>query len=809
MCSVRSIKWVALLLFFIPAPALRAQDVLPKGSPEQDKVKNMVHFLEYMLNTLGSEKTSARDKEVLVTESYKKIFRDDHVQVEDDLDAKREVITNKDVPAYLKDVDFFFKDVRFEFTIEGIEVGERSNANTFYKVSLLRNLQGTTVGGETINNTMKRFMEINYDPEAQDLKIVSIYTHEFDERAALTYWWGQLSYEWQSIFKTTLNLTDSVSLEGLKRITGIVALDLSGNTFIQDIAPLSQLHGLQSLNLARTRVADLGPIRNLTGLTELDISHTMTMDLSPLRYARALSSLSLAYTPVKDLTVVENMPALKALDLRGTQLSSYQPLGKCMALQRLDLGASGIPTLQPLNSLTALERLDISHTAVVNVGPLAGLANISVLVLDSNRVADLHPLKGLQNLEELYLNHTLVSDLSPLGDLQKLKRIYCDHTAIDRAAAEAFMTASPEVLVIYDSEDMRTWWEALPATWKKVFQKALGMDGNSTKEGLAKIAKLDSVNLAGTGVATLGPLQRLYRLRSVVASHTAISDLQPLQKLADIAYLDISHTAVKDLTAIVGLGQLKGLRASHTLVAALPSEWHVPSLKYAYLDGTGVDDSMVRDFLGRNPYCLVVYKTDKLNRWWEQLPRDWNEIFRVYIGNEKEVSTEALHQLVEGERLYFQGKPVASLEVLGEFIRLEEVRFSGTGITDLTPLAAHATLRLVQASKSPLVNIGALSQLPRLEDLDLSGTPVESLGPLAGMLQLKRLDCSGTRVRRLNGLETLLHLQYLDCSSTAVRNLAPLANISLKKLVCYNTRVSARKLEAFREGHPECEVVFY
>ena len=80
---------------------------------------------------------------------------------------------------------------------------------------------------------------------------------------------------------------------------------------------------------------------------------------------------------------------------------------------------------------------------------------------------------------------------------------------------------------------------------------------------------------------------------------------------------------------------------------------------------------------------------------------------------------------------------------------------------------------------------------------------------MSALAQLKRLDCSGTRVRRLNGLETLLHLQYLDCSSTAVRNLAPLANISLKKLVCYNTRVSARKLEAFREGHPECEVVFY
>src|SRR5690349_6002735 len=62
---------------------------------DEKKVRDMVGFLEYMLNTLGSSGTPTRDKEVLITESYSKIFRDSKVQIEDDLDEDRVVITNK------------------------------------------------------------------------------------------------------------------------------------------------------------------------------------------------------------------------------------------------------------------------------------------------------------------------------------------------------------------------------------------------------------------------------------------------------------------------------------------------------------------------------------------------------------------------------------------------------------------------------------------------------------------------------------------------------------------------------------------
>ena len=181
MSTMKQSKWWIVSAFFLVMLTInvQAQQAKPDTKKHEQKVRDMVAFLEYVLNTLGSSATSARDKDVLITESYTKIFRDSKVQIEDDLVEKRNVITNKDVQAYLKDVDFFYDNLKFEFTIKDIQGKVNASDRLFYKVSLIRNMQGTTADGKLVNNTIPRYIEINYDPKDQDLKIVSIYTNEF------------------------------------------------------------------------------------------------------------------------------------------------------------------------------------------------------------------------------------------------------------------------------------------------------------------------------------------------------------------------------------------------------------------------------------------------------------------------------------------------------------------------------------------------------------------------------------------------------------------------------------------------------
>ncbi|MBP9925732.1 MAG: leucine-rich repeat domain-containing protein [Cyclobacteriaceae bacterium] len=778
-------------------------------SPDQDKVKNMISFLEFMLNTLGSSKTSARDKEVLVTESYTKIFRDSKVQIEDDLAAKRDVITNKDVTAYLKDVDFFFTDVKFEFNIEEIQEGKQTDNNIFYKVKLLRNLSGTTVEGETLNNSMLRYVEVNYNQETQDLKIVSIYTNEFDERAALTYWWNQLSYEWQSILKRKLKLVgDSVQVADLKRMTAITEIDVTGNVFIKDIEPLAQLYNLKSLNLSKSKVTDLSPIRNLTELTDLNLSGTKTEDITALRYSSKLTNLSISHTVVTDISVLEKMPELQQLDVSGTNLLSFDALRYARNLQDLNLKASNISDLQSLDSLQNLTTLNLSNTSVVNLRALAALPNLKELKLDSNKLTDISVVKDLTDLTELSANYTLVSDLSSLQGLPNLKRIYCDHTPITRAVAEAFMAANPAVLVIFDSEDLKSWWVTLTPAWRNIFTRVAQISTNPSKEELAKLTKLDSINISNTGITDIEPLARLRQLRKIVLANTTVSDLSPLQPFIDVTYLDISDTQVGDISVINQFKKLTMLRANNTQIKSLNPELLLPNLEVLYADNTGLDDEIIKRFLDTNPGSLIVYKTTKLKQWWAELPDAWKEVFRKQVGAEP-VTTETLHKLIAGERLRIESKPITDLHPLDEFIRLTDVYISDTEITDLTPLTKHSGLRSLAASKSPIRNIEALATLDQLETLNLSDTPLEDFRILRGLINLKGLDCSGTLIRKLDDFGDLPMLESLDCSNTAVRKLDPVSNRSLLKLTCYNSKVSAKRVAAFKSSNPDCKVIYY
>ncbi len=784
------------------------------STQNERKVRDMVAFLEFMLNTLGSAATSSRDKDVLITESYSKIFRDGNVQIEDDLDEEREVVTNKSVVAYLKDVDFFFTDVKFEFSIEGIQRGENANNKLFYKVSLKRNLKGTTADGKPVNNTIPRYIEINYNPDDQDLRIASIYTNEFNEKDALFNWWKQLSLEWQTVFKEKLpaagrNLTDSLALDEIKNITSIEALDLSNNRYIQNIEPLSQLTGLKSLNLSKTNIGDLNPIRNLTELVELDLSKTRIQDLSWLKYSDKLARLNISHTAVSDLSVIQKMPKLQYLDVSATNVTDLAPLNGLVELVQLNLKGTRIQKLSPLESLVQMTVLNVSSTLIEDLNPLKGLKNLTTLDLDSTHTNNINALSGLENLRILHANYTMISDLQPLQKLVHLEKIYCDKTPIKATVADAFMAANPKVLVVFDTEDLMAWWQTLTGEWQDILSKTAKIGLTPTKDELAKITNVDSINFGGRDIIDLTPLRKLLKLRAIIANNTSISDLSPLGEHHEIRYVDISETEVSDISALGKFAQLKVLRADKSKIQNIEPLFGATGLQRLYVDQTAIHDITAQEFLERNPKCLLVYKTIHLNRWWNKLPENWKEVFRSQMTGDTSASRENLHKLVEQQSFHFKEAQVNDLSAFSEFVQLKELHFSGTAISDLAPLVHFASLKSLHATNSPIQQMESLSQLPGMEDLDISNTPIDELKGIGSLANLKKLNCSGTQIKKLDLLKILPALEYLDCSNTRVGNLDPVSHRSLKTLKCYNTKVSSREFENFKKSNPECSVVYY
>jgi len=802
---------LAILVLVVCAGNVSAQQAKSEVKQHEQEVKDMIKFLEYILNTLGSSESSARDKDVLVTESYTKIFRDGKVQIEDDLVEKRNVITNKDVQAYLKDVDFFFQDVKFEFNTKDIKGSVNANGKLFYKVSIVRNMRGTTMEGRTVNNTQPRFIEINYDQNAKDLKIVSIYTKEFDERTSLLTWWNSLSYEWQSFFKKRINsVGDTMDITDIQSVMDVESLDLSQNQMVQNLEPLAALINLQVLNISHTAIVDLSPLRNLTGLVELNASYTKIEDANALRYSDNMTKLNLSFTKVADLGFVERMTHIEQLELRGTRISDFSMLGNLTTLKMLDIAGTGIQDVSALNTLTNLTEVNIAGTMVEDLNPISGLKQIKTLYLDSSRVVQLTPLKGLENLEKLSVNWTQVGDLTALVSLKKLQRVYCDHTLIQKDVAETFMAANPRVLVIYDSEDMRGWWNALPDAWKTAFIKTASIGQNPTNEELARIPNLDSISISGVAaIKDLEPLRNVPRLRSLKLDKTSVTDLSPIRDQRLLTVLDISDTQVNNIDVLSNFTRLGLLRAERTGVNNINALSNVGAIKKVFLDGTSISDSVVQDFLHRQPKCLVVFKTDTLMSWWKDLPSPWKEVLNEAVTITDENQREDLHRLVESEVVRVRDASISNLSVLQEFVRLKELDFSGTSISDLSSLIKIPTLRTLRATNSPIKNLEPLRSMTQLTSLDISNTPVEDLRPIKGLQQLKSFNCSGTQVSSLSALEELSNLESLDCSNTAVKKIDPLYALPLKSLKCYNTKITGKAVDKFRESNPNCKVVHY
>ncbi len=803
----------ALILFLLCLSfGLNAQSV-SESDVEQysNEVRDMVSFFEYMLNTLGDKETSARDKDVIITQSYNKIFRDGEVQVEDDLDENRDVITNKDVAAYLKDVDFFFKDVTFDFEIEEITHQLNSNGTLFFKVAMLRNLKGLTIENDSVNNTIPRFIEVNYNPENQDLKIVSIYTNEFNESKALKSWWSRLSYEWRSIFKRKFQFTtDSLSVGQLKKIADTDSLDLSGNQFIIDIDALSNLTNLKHLSLNNTKINDVTSLRNLTNLTHLNVSNTNINSIDALKYCRSMKWLDISNTSINNIDVLENMPVLSFANLSNTWVDNIEAIKKLSTITHLQLAQTKITSTKALSELSKLKTLDLKQTAVHDLSGLSTLENLEKLNLDSTNIVDLAPLVGLTGLKTLSINFTSVSSLKPLQGLNQLSNLYCDNTPLLLSTdIAAFAKSHPEALVIYDTKDTENWWISLDQAWRDVFGKQLNIGKNPGKEALAKINTIDSLSLAGNKkINSLEPLRKLTELKHLNLANTSVTSLKPLSKLSQLQVLNFSHTQVSTLSGLENLNALQELKADSTFIVDLSILQHKSDLKEVHVNNTPVSWKQANALIASNPQTLVIFETDYLNGWWNSLSEAWKATLKDQL-NRESLDTKDLHSLTQLEKISFNGNSIVSLEPLKAFIRLKEVSFSNTGISDLLPLTSHENLIRLKASNSPIVDLAPLKKLSKLKHLNIANTPVEDLEPLKQLTQLTEIDCSGTQIKRLDDLELLHGLEQLNCSNTNVKRLDPVQYLSLKALICYNTRINDRRIDDFKSENPNCVVTYY
>jgi hypothetical protein len=883
-------QYLLLLLFIAGMLKLSSQPkpevVLTAQEVEQyrNQARMLAQFLEGTLNFLGDPQSTVQDKEIIINESWDKIFVSENVQIEDDLDEGRDVPVNKDVRAYLKDVDFFFRNAVFTFDILSVDPMVGQQGQFYFLVTLNRQLNARSITGDSIRSSRQRFMEINLDPFKKDLRIASYYTTKLNEREELRLWWSSMSPEWRQFFGGNLLVFDSIPMSqivyvdhekvGISRLvnqkrqgrffvagndtlpenkrhllfgrrpdTTIVLNDMirvpridtiktnpsevdnrlrhisqrrelviDNQKNLSDLGPVSQFRQLENISFVNVPVTELSPLRNLNRLATVNMSGSLVMDLSPFTYATNLRELNLSQTRVTNLEPLMHLRQLEKVMLNQCAVSTLDALAYLDNLVVIEASGTRINSLEPLAQLNGLRLLDISRTNIASLEGLRNLKALQQLNADQTSIANLEPLSGLHELNTLQISNTNVSDLSPLQNLQKLKLVYSDNNLVSNATATAFMRLRPDVLLVFNSEELTSWWRELPIAWKALFVVQGNISQNPSKEELHQLLKIRRMDLSSSNhIQEIEPLRRLLNLQELKLSGTRVISLKPLEGLNNLRSIDISGTDIYDLGPLQNSIMLEELNANQTKVRTLSHLHELKNLRLLFADNSQVSKEEVISLREKNPQATVIYQTETLRIWWNNLSPEWRDLLAQDLNIPAQPTGLQLQTLVDRTSLRIRNALwVSNLEPLIPLIWLENLELSGTTVTDLGPLSGMTRLRSLDLAGNPIADLKPLSDLRQLQYLNLESNPVSDLSPIARLNSLRSLNVSGTQIRHLKALASLNQLEELALYNTRIRSLAPVDKIStLKHLKCYNTRIPRMSIDKLRKSRPELNILYY
>ncbi len=866
------------LLFFIPGWSQNSGTEGSVLSPEEIEsykldVSNLVTYFEGTLNFLGDPASVPREKEIIINNSYLKIFKDDKVQIEDDLDEKREVTLHKDVQAYLKDVMFFFKEVSFQFIVVDVNHFVTEQGDHFFTATFNRDLKGITVDGDTVSSRLVRYMEVNLDVGKNDLRIASIYSTKLNQREEMRNWWNGLPSEWRIALASDIMICDTIKLAEVVFIgdslilvsklqetketepdttsqyvldipddkeifsgadldsvpintqkiytplSGLLKqkeLDLSGNQSIRNLAPINELTELDELDISNTLVTDLFPLRNLNKLKTLDISNTPVDDISAIRYNTSIEQLNCSYTLIQDLDELEGLYNLTYLDCSGNRISDFLFLEELPELQHLNCSETQLIGVAGFNKLSNLEYIKISGTRVGSLDSLRTLKKVNYLNCENTSIKSVEPIADLDSLKVLKISHTGIEDITPLAELPLLKRIYWDgNDAISaedkRDAAISFMKDNPETLVIFESDALSNGWNQLEEPWKMKLKEVAGLGDSPTKEELHGLLKIEELDLTNVPITTLNPVRHLYNLRSLNISGVQVEEYSPLEDALELEVLNVSGTSINDLEALKTLSKLETLNIENTNVSSLDPLEGQKQLEFIYADSSKITDNEAFSFSTKTPDCVVVYKSDEMKQWWDGLPESWKDYFSASFKLSSPPSTEQLHKilLLDELKIVDQSK-IESLDPIKILKGLKSISLKNVAVSDIGVLSALTNLRSVECVQMPLNNLTPLAGLNNIEELNIENTRVEDLKPISMLIKVKDLKISGTAIKSLKPLSSFSNLEQIELNNTQVKTIKPLIGLpQLESVECYNTRVTQKDIDRFKTNKPNCKVVYY
>ena len=832
-----------LFLLLFPVAGFSQQKALSPQDIEQYKnqTKQLLFYLEDTFNFLGDPEQPVSEKEIIINESYSKIFVDDKVQIEDDLDENRIATYYKDVQAYLKDIMFFYKSVEFSFEITQIELFETDSNKIFFKISFNRHLKGVGVNNDTVDNNRIRYMEVNLNVAQKSLKIASIYTTKLNEKDNIRIWWNNMPASWKKYFGRSILVYDTLPLASVAAFTdSTIVVDVWRRFYTADTTEAAfadtvtivenatdtvseNQNGFSYVKVSDTLRADTYILYSLTGrlkkAEKIDISGNLTIDnLLPLAGMNRLTAVNISNTPVSDLKPLHNLGKIVSLNLAGTAVSDLSALKFLWNLQNIDFSNTAVNTITTLSGLTDLESVKGNNTKVSSLYPLNfhnklenlqlagcninsldsidGLTGLKNLDLHSNPLTCVDSVSKLVNLRQLNLDSTGISNLFPLSKLSKLNILQINNTKVSDLTP---LVQLKNLKIIYcDNSGI----DLVKANEFNKLNKGCLVIFNSEKlenwwKSLPHHWK--EIFLPYIGEEQNPTKETLHKLLHItkldLSGKTEIDNLEPLKMLYKLENLNISGTSVSSLEPLKDLSQLSTIYFDNTKVDDISCLKNLHNLKEIGFSGTPVSDvkPLISSKTLKKVYCdNTPTGEEQVARLLDSLP-GCLVIFETAKLNFWWNNLPDIWQNIFGAMVATKG--VSHTELLHSLVEKDSLYLEGLpSQAELDVLSPFFRIKTLYIENSQFTGVAPIGDLTTLETLYISNSPVSELAGIENLHNLKKLTLKNTAIDDIYNLSELYGLKYLDISGTRVGNLKPLRHlVNLEVLFIDNTRVKSLK----------------
>lgn len=809
----------------------------------KDDLTFMVQSFQTMLNLLGDPTVNQQDKDQIISQSYLKYFDNDKVQIEDDLDPHRNMPINKNVQSYLQDIIFFYHFIEFNFQISEINKGLNDQDQVYYKVSLEERLEGENLYGQTLKEINPRFIEFNLNEQAQEFKIVSVYTTKLSEKEDMAAWWNELDFSWRKYFSDEIQISDSITFNAfveeypeislndsiidqngdtlifntpsiyasIKKIFEKRSLTIEASDSINNLTPLNKLTLLESLNFSHCAIDDVSPLRSTLSLRELDASHSLLNNLNDLQYLSGLKHLNIDNTGVADLSVAQSWTDLVYLSIANTMIGDLSFLSALPGLEYLNLSGYKSNQFDAISGLSNLISLDVSGTSFEDITIINSLSKLHSFHIDATSITTLSAISDSLNLEIIAFDNTMISDLTPLIALPKIRMIYCDNSKVNIDEVKKFISKKPGVIIIYETQSLQNWWTSLDQNLKNFIRSRIdSINEPPNTETLHEIIFTETADLSDQKtISSLEGFQELINLKNLNLSGTMVTDLSPISTVSHISDLDISGTPITDISPLSKLHSLQKLDIRHTNISNLDSIISISSLKLIEADSSGVDQEMALQFNSTND-ALLIYQSDYLLKWWSNLSADWIRYFSKKISFNTSPSGQDLQELVNTDSLIISDLSGLNLTALVEFKRLKYLKLDHVQLSDLSPLTALPELHSLAINNGAINDVISIGKMTQLTVLDLSNTTLNDLSFISTLSNLVELSLASTAVENIKLISNLSSLEKLDLSNMRISKINYLNTLmNLKEVKLTNTDLSQKRIDSFKRIRPDVKVIMY